>query len=96
MNDEPLPAAAAAHPHRTLETRLAHRPELAARLHHLLDTLDQAVTDGADAHAAEERVIVEVRQLGQAVLDRWAHEAHAHAQAQVRVQHRVRSEVAVS
>ena len=43
--------------------------------------------NGSDAHAAEERVIQELRQLGQEVLGRWAHEAQAQAQAQVRTQH---------
>jgi hypothetical protein len=50
---------------------------------HFLDKLDEFVTDGSDAHAAEERVIQELHQLGQELLGRWAHEA----QAQVRTQH---------
>lgn len=87
MNEEPTPPSCVAKSHRALEERLADRPELRARLHHLLDTLDQSVADGSDAHAAEERVIQELRQLGQEVLGRWAHEAQAQAQAQVRTQH---------
>lgn len=87
MNDEPAQPSRASKSHRALEERLADRPELRARLHHLLDTLDQSVADGSDAHAAEERVIQELRQLGQEVLGRWAHEAQAQAQAQVRTQH---------
>ena len=87
MNDEPTPPLGLAKTHRVLEERLAHRPELLARLHHLLDTLDQSVADGSDAHAAEERVIQELRQLGQEVLGRWAHESNAHTQAQVCSQH---------
>ncbi len=75
MNDEPAQASCVSKSHRALEERLAQRPELRARLHHLLDTLEQSVADGSDAHAAEERVIQELRQLGQEVLGRWAHEA---------------------
>jgi hypothetical protein len=87
MTDEPTPPSCVSQIHRALEERLAHRPELRARLHHLLDTLDQSVADGSDAHATEERVIQELRQLGQELLGRWAHEAQAQAQAQVRTQH---------
>jgi hypothetical protein len=87
MNDEPALPSCVSPTHRVLEERLAHRPELRARLHHLLDRLDQSVADGSDAHAAEERVVEELRQLGQEFLSRWAHEAQAQAQAQVRTQH---------
>jgi hypothetical protein len=87
MNDEPALPCCVSKTHRALQERLAHRPGLLARLHHLLDTLDQSVADGSDAHAAEERVIQAVRQLGQELLGRWAHEAAAQAQAQVRSQH---------
>jgi hypothetical protein len=86
MNDEPAPPSRVSKTHRALEERLAHRPELRARLHHLLDTLDQSVADGSDAHAAEERVIQELRQFGQELLGRWAHEAEAQAQTQMRTQ----------
>jgi len=87
MNEEPAPPFSVTPPRRALDERLAHRPELLARLHHILDTLDRSVADGSDAHAAEQRVIEELRQLGQEVLGHWAHEAQAQAQAQVRTQH---------
>ena len=87
MNDEPTLSSCVFTPLRALEDRLAHRPELRARLHHILDTLDQSVADGSDAHAAEERVIQQVRQLGQQILAHWAREATAHTQTQVRRQH---------
>ena len=87
MNDEPDLSRGDSKRSRPLEERLADRPELHARLHHLLDTLDQSVADGSDAHAAEERVIQQLRQLGQEFLGRWACEADAQAQAQVRAQH---------
>ena len=85
MNDEPSVKLSATR--RSLEVRLARRPELLARLHHLLDTLEHSVADGCDAHAAEERVIEELRQLGQEVLGQWAQEANAQAQAQVPAHH---------
>ncbi|HMP07618.1 MAG TPA: hypothetical protein PJ982_14810, partial [Lacipirellulaceae bacterium] len=61
MNDEPPVSLSATR--RSLEVRLAQRPELRTRLHHLLDTLDHSIADGCDAHVAEERVIEELRQL---------------------------------
>lgn len=87
MNDEPRLSNAADPSRRNLETRLAARPQLRARLHQILDTLDQSVADGCDAHSAEERVIEELRQLGQEVLSQWAEESHAQVQAQVPAQH---------
>lgn len=87
MNDEPALPFCVSTPRRALEERLAHRPELLARLHHILDTLDQAVADGADAHDAEDRVIEELRQLGREVLGHWARETHDQLQTQVHRQH---------
>jgi len=66
-----------------LEARLAGRPVLRARLHHLIDTLEGSIDDGADAHVAEERVVEELRRLGQEYLGQWAQEAGARAQAEV-------------
>ena len=87
MNDERALGSQPAAPRRTLEARLAQRPALLARLHELADHLDQSVTDGSDAHRAEEWVRTQLRQLGQEVLSQWAVEANAHTQAQVRTQH---------
>lgn len=66
-----------------LEARLAGRPVLRARLHRLIDTLEESIDDGADAHVAEERVIEELRRLGQEYLGQWAQEAGARAQEEV-------------
>lgn len=87
MNDEPRLSNTADHSRRNLEARLAARPQLRARLHQILDTLDQSVAEGCDAHTAEERVIEELRQLGQEVLGQWAGESHAQVQEQVPEQH---------
>lgn len=72
---------------RPLEERLAKRPELLERLHSILDTLEGSVRDRCDAHAAEDRVVDEVRKLGQTLLDRWAQEANVQIQAEVPTQH---------
>lgn len=87
MNDElpnPKPVSTFRPP---LEQRLAHRPDMLARLHELADTLEQSVADNSTADMAEERVSVQVRQLSREVLEQWAREANDHAQAQVRTHH---------
>lgn len=87
MNDE-LPLKS---PHtktrRRLEERLAQRPELLERLHEIVDTLEQSVADGCDAHDAEDRVVDEIRKLGRTVLGRWAQEANEQIQGQVTTEH---------
>ena len=87
MNDELPKSTQPATHHRPLEQRLAHRPEVLARLHQLADTLDASVGDDCTADQAEERVSQQVRQLAQEVLAQWAQEANAHTQAQVPTRH---------
>lgn len=87
MNDERPQPSKPNPPRRSLDERLAHRPEVLARLHQLADTLDQSAGDACTADQAEERVSAAVRQLALEVLAQWAHEANAHTQAQVRAQH---------
>lgn len=87
MNDELPKRTQPSTPRRPLEQRLAHRPEVLARLHQLADTLDQSVGDDCTADEAEERVSEQVRQLAQEVLAQWAHEANAYTQAQVPARH---------
>lgn len=72
---------------RGLEERLAPQAELPARLHQIVDTLEESSSDGGDAHTGEERVGEQLRQPGQAALGQWAQEADTHTQAQVRTQH---------
>lgn len=83
MNDELPKRTRLGASRRPLEQRLAHRPEVLARLHQLADTLEQSVGDDCTADQAEERVSEQVRQLAREVLTQWAHEANAHTQAQV-------------
>ncbi len=66
-----------------LEERLVERPELLARMHGIVDLLEGSVEDGSDADEAEDRVVEEMRRLGQDVLGRWAREAAAAVDAQV-------------
>ena len=87
MNDERPKPKNVSTPRLPLEQRLAHRPDVLARLHELADTLDQSVTDDCTADEAEERVSAQVRQLAQALLGQWAREVHAHIQAQVPQRH---------
>jgi hypothetical protein len=83
MNDELLLKSARTKTRRRLEERLAQRPELLQRLHEIIDTLEQSVADGCDAHDAEDRVVEEIRKLGGTVLGQWAQEANTQIQAQV-------------
>lgn len=87
MKTEPRLSKSADHLRRPLAARLAVRPLLRARLHEILDTLDASVNDGCDAHAAADRVIEQLRQLGQEVLTQWAEESHAQTQEQVPAHH---------
>jgi hypothetical protein len=87
MNDEQTKPTLISLSRRPLEDRLAHRPAVLARLHQLADTLDQSAGDNSTADQAEERVIVQVRQLSLEVLEQWAYEANVHTQAQVKAQH---------
>lgn len=84
MNDELSKPTETITSRRPLEARLAHRPEVLARLHQLADTLDQSAGDDCTADQAEARVSAQVCQLALEVLAQWAHEANAHTQAQVK------------
>jgi hypothetical protein len=72
---------------RRLEERLAQRPELLERLHEIVDTLEQSLADGCDAHDAEDRVVDEIRKLGRTALGQWAQEANTQIQGQVPAEH---------
>ena len=57
---------------RTLEERLGEYPELRARFEEMLAIVENADGDIVKADEAEERVIQELRQLGQSALQGWA------------------------
>ena len=56
----------------TLEERLRAYPELQARFEEMLAIVENAEGDIVKADEAEERVIAELRQLGQSALQGWA------------------------
>jgi hypothetical protein len=56
----------------SLEERLQAHPELKARIEALLSVVENAQGEVTRADAAEERVIAEMQQLGQAALQEWA------------------------
>jgi hypothetical protein len=87
MNDE-LPLGSSRNKKRgRLEERLAQRPELLEALHQVVDTLDQSLAEGCDAHDAEDGLVDEMRKLGQTALGQWAKEANAQLQEQVPAKH---------
>lgn len=62
----------AASPSKSIEERLNDYPELRAKIEGLLSVVENAEGDLIKADAAEERVIKEIRQLGQTALQTWA------------------------
>jgi hypothetical protein len=72
---------------RSLDERLAHNPELRARMHHLIDVIDAATGDCVTAAQAEARVIEEIRKMGAEALTAWSQRADAQAQHQTRTDH---------
>jgi hypothetical protein len=87
MNDELHLKSSRSKNRRRLEERLAQRPELLERLHEIVDTLEESVADGSNAHDAEDRVVEEIRKLGRTVLSHWAQEANEQIQRKVPVEH---------
>ena len=57
---------------KSIEERLNDYPELKAKIEELLSVVENAKGDLIKADAAEERVIEEIRQLGQTALQSWA------------------------
>jgi hypothetical protein len=57
---------------RSLDQRLTGHPELAKRLHALLDGMEESLTDGAKADAVEDTLSEQVRQVGRQALSDWA------------------------
>ena len=56
----------------SLEERLARHPELKAKIESLLSVVENAEGDLVKANDAEQRVLEEIRQLGQSALQTWA------------------------
>lgn len=72
--------------------RLRQHPELKARFQSILDLAHAADEPIQTADAVEERVIVELRQLGHATMNQWAAQAEERLAAETRTtDHTVRS-----
>jgi len=56
----------------SLEERLNRHPDLKSKIESLLSVVENAEGDLIKANAAEQRVIEEIRQLGQTALQGWA------------------------
>ena len=56
----------------SLDERLNSSPEVAQRFHRIVDMMEEALAEGADAHQAEERAIEQLDQLGNELLTDWA------------------------
>lgn len=65
---------------RTLEERLREYPELRARFAEMLAIVENAAGDIVKADEAEERVIQELRELGQSALQGWAERKQRYVQ----------------
>jgi hypothetical protein len=61
-----------ASPSKSIEERLNDHPELKAKIERLLSVVENAAGDLIKADEAEERMIEEIRQLGQTALQTWA------------------------
>ena len=59
-----------------LEERLRAHPHLCERIEALLNVVENSASDVETADLAEERVIEEVRQIGQQALSSWAEHQH--------------------
>jgi hypothetical protein len=57
---------------KSLEERLNRHPELKTKIESLLSVVENAEGDLLKANEAEQRMIEEVRQLGQVALQEWA------------------------
>ncbi len=57
---------------RNLEERLNQHPQLRARIESLLSVVENAQGDVTKADEAEQRVVKEIRHLGQEALQEWA------------------------
>jgi hypothetical protein len=60
----------------SLEERLMAHPQLFERIEALLNVVENSASDIEKADEAEQRVIAEVRQIGQQALSSWAHLQH--------------------
>jgi hypothetical protein len=87
MNDEHASTYLSKAGFRSLEQRLAGRPQVLARFHSLADMMDRAMAEGCTADQAEELAIPQLQQLGRELLGAWAEEKQAASLGQARREH---------
>lgn len=71
----------------SLEERLLSHPHLCERIEALLNIVDNSASDLEQADEAEQRVIEEVRQIGQQALSSWAERQHQKQSEKLRSSH---------
>lgn len=72
---------------KSLEERLQGHPDLQARIEDLLSVVENAEGDLMNANAAEQRVVEELRQLGQTALESWAISQNQHQSDEFSAEH---------
>jgi hypothetical protein len=72
---------------RSLEQRLAGRPQVLARFGAIADMLDRAIAEGCTADEAEARAIEQMQALGRALLGDWAQQIQEQSLARARAEH---------
>jgi L-serine deaminase len=72
---------------RSLEQRMASRPQVLARFHSIADMMDQAIAEGCTADEAEARAIQEIQALGRELLGDWAEEKQTDSLKRAIVRH---------
>jgi len=87
MSDEHTTTNVSTAGFRSLEERLAGRPQVLARFHSMADMMDRAMAEGCTADHAEELASQQLRQLGRELLGDWAEEKQTASLAQARREH---------
>ena len=87
MNDEHTTTNVSKAGLRSLEQRLAGRPQVLARFHSIADMMNRAMAEGCTADQAEELAIQQLRQLGRELLGDWAQEKQTASLVQARREH---------
>lgn len=72
MKDEPVKSTK----NKNLDERFARFPEMYERMQRIADQMEQAIGQGMSADEAEEMAIVQVNELGKALMSDWAKARH--------------------
>lgn len=72
MKDEPVKNTE----NKNLDERFARFPEMYERMQRIADQMEQSIAQGMSADEAEEMAIVQVNELGKALMSDWAKARH--------------------